>query len=154
MARTRRHRRLYGHYRLSRLRDTDLDEEDGNETVIEYSTDSDSDEDEPRETHRTMPRGIRCCRECMHWLSWYSLRDLIIVALILVWLVYNMTDHQKEQIATWQRWWDSTAVPTVRNITTESVASLRRFHNHNTPKTERTGHFYSEIGPGNTSPVV
>jgi len=138
MARGRRIHRLHGRYRLSRVRQEDIDEEDGNETVIEYSTGSDSDEEAnvPRRRVHNMPRGWMLCSRMSDASIWQSIRDLAIVCLLITWLIYNFSDHQKEKFATWQKWWDSTAVPTVRNITTESVASLRRFHNHRAPKTD------------------
>lgn len=153
MPRERREHRLRGRYRLRRIRDDYIDEEDGNETVIEYSTGTDTDDEEemPRGKAFDEPRGTRCCRTSMTKPDrWRSIRDLIIVGIIVWWFIRNLTDTQKEKLATWQSWWDTKAVPTVRNITTESVATLRRFHNHRAPHQNHTDYFQ----PGRPSPVA
>ena len=141
MPREIREHRLRGRYRLHRIQDDELDEEDGTETVIEYSTGSDSDEEQPRGRYLAKPRGWIRCRNINADDLWKTARDIIIIIVMFIWLTSNLTDHQKEKLATWQHWWDSTAIPAVRNITTESVASLRRFHNRNAPRTDHSGRF-------------
>lgn len=150
MARERRQRRLHGRYKLRRVRESEIDEEDGNETVIEYTTGTDTDSEEEEEEARqsrdrrrqtsqdTWPK--RCWRatraDC-----WRSSRDIIVLGLIVIWLVSHATQQQKDRLATWQRVWDGTVAPAVRNITTESVASLRRFHNRNPLRGNHSGLF-------------
>lgn len=158
MPRYRRVHRLHGRYRLHRIRNQEFDEEDGNETVIEYSTGTDSDDEDieevPRRRGDKKPRGWWCCRRVGSDDLWRAVRDLLIVAVILWWLLQNLSDPQKERLSTWQKWWHSNAVPVVSNITTEGVASLRRFHSHRAPKSDPVGYFQSTNTKPSTFPVA
>lgn len=162
MPRERREYRMRGRYRLRRIRDDYTDEEIGQETVIEYSTGSDTDDDDepqqPRRKFHVKPRRMAPCGIMIRSKICRSFRDLILVLLITVWLIENMTENQKHQLSTWQQWlatwWDLKAVPSVRNITTETVAGLKRFHNRHAPRTDGQTHLPPTSIKASTFPVA
>lgn len=156
MPRARREHRLRGHYVLRRVHDydvDDVDEEDGIETIIEYSTGSDTDEDEPRGRYAQKPRGSRWCKRMNRTRAWSLIRDLVIALFIITWLKHNLTDRQREQLATWQIW-SAMAASTIGNTTDSTASGPSPSHSHSAQRPGQLSRLSSLIRENPSTPVA